>query len=201
MSCRTMVLIESETAGAKHFALDIIKSAYAESSAVTFGGSPDAPWPAIFRLAGAESCLAALCDCVLSKEAAHLGDVEPLLRLFRDRGRERNSKIAEILAQTLMHLKSGGVEAVALKGAAFLAMGNACSRSMADIDLMIKGIDTDKAYEILRREGYIKAVQANWYESVNHHHAPPIFDPSGAITVELHTRLAPDVDKYCISTD
>src|SRR3954468_1991634 len=112
-----MVLTESESARAKHFALDILKSAYAESSAVSFGGSPDAPWPTIFRLASAESCLAALCDCVLSRRAGQLGDVEPLLTLFRDKGRERNSKIAEILKQSLVHLNSGGVEAVAIKGA------------------------------------------------------------------------------------
>src|SRR3954469_20034016 len=68
-----MVLTESESARAKHFALDILKSAYAESSAVSFGGSPDASWPAIFRLASAESCLAALCDCVLSTRAGQLG--------------------------------------------------------------------------------------------------------------------------------
>ena len=87
-----MVLTESESARAKRFALDILKSAYAESSAVSFGGSPDAPWPAIFRLASAESCLATLCDCALSTRAGQLGDVEPLLTLFRDKGRERNSK-------------------------------------------------------------------------------------------------------------
>src|SRR3954468_21171145 len=44
-----------------------------------------------------------------------------------------------------------------------------------------------EASEILEREGYKLAQQADWYKRLNHHHAPPIFDPSGAITVELHT--------------
>ena len=64
--------MESEFARAKRCALGFIKSAYAGTS-VVHGVSSDVPWPAIFRLASAESCLATLCDCVLSKQASAPG--------------------------------------------------------------------------------------------------------------------------------
>ncbi len=193
--------MESESARAKRCALDFIKSAYAGAAKADHGVTCNVPWPAIFRLASAESCLAPLCDCVLSKDASQLGEVAPLLTLFRDKGRERNAKIAGILRETLTRLASGGVEALALKGGAFLASGNACSRSMLDIDLMVRPQDIDRASEVLKRKGYKISAQDDWYETLNHHHAPPLFDPSCAIAIELHTRLAPNFDKNAISSD
>ena len=73
----------------------------------------------------------------------------PLLKLFRDKERERNAEIAEVLDETLTRLASRGVEAIALKGAAFLASGSACSRPMIDIDLLVRPRDKDKAFEAL----------------------------------------------------
>jgi hypothetical protein len=191
---------ESEFAQAKRCALDFIKSAYA-GTAVDHSVSSEVPWPAIFRLASADSCLATLCDCVLSQRRPHLGEVAPLLELFRDRERERNAKIAEVLHKTLTRLASRGVEAIALKGAAFLASANACSRRMTDIDLLVRPRDKDKAFEALKRAGYQVLTHDNWYETINHHHAPPMLDPSEAMAIELHTRLHPHFDKDPISSD
>ena len=191
--------MESEFARAKLRGLSFIKSAYAGAPADSV--SSDVPWPAIFRLASAESCLGTLCDCVLSAEVPEFSDVAPLLTLFRDRERERNTRIAGVLDETLTRLSSRGVEAIALKGAAFLACEAACSRSMLDIDLLIRPGDKDIAFEVLTRDGYKVPDDDKWYETLKHHHAPPILDPSGAIAIELHTRLAPNFDNPSISPD
>jgi hypothetical protein len=193
--------MESESARAKLCALDFIKSAYSGAPARDYSLSSGVPWPAIFRLASAESCLATLCDCVLSTEAPRFAEVEPLLKLFRDKEHERNTQIAKVLDETLTRLASRGVEAIALKGAAFLACGDARSRTMLDIDLMVRPGDKYRAFEALERDGYKVSEHDNWYETLDHHHAPPILHPSGAIAIELHTRLAPNFDKDCISAD
>jgi hypothetical protein len=193
--------IESETALAKRYALDFIKSAYANDCTADRGLSPDVPWPAIFRLASAEACLAALCDCILSKDTSQLGEMAPLLGLFRDKGRERNKKIGGVLDETLRRLAQRGVEAIALKGGAFLAAENVCSRSMVDLDLLVRSRDKKKAFQALTSEGYKLLPDNTWYESLNHHHAPPLLDPSGYIAVEIHTRLAPNFDNPLISAD
>jgi hypothetical protein len=190
--------MESEFARAKLCALGFIKSAYA-GGPMAEDLSSGVPWPAIFRLASAESCLGTLCDCVLSAEVPEVGEAAPLLKLFRDKERERNTTIAGVLDETLTRLSSRGVEAIALKGAAFLASDAACSRAMLDIDLLVRPGDKDIAFEALKRDGYKVPDDDKWYETLNHHHAPPIFDPSGAIAIELHTRLAPNLDKDSIS--
>src|SRR4051794_8994767 len=104
--------MESEFARAKLRALGFIKSAYAGASAADDTASSGVPWPAIFRLASAESCLATLCDCVLSAEVPEFSEVAPLLTLFRDRERERNTTIAGVLDETLTRLSSRGVDAI-----------------------------------------------------------------------------------------
>jgi hypothetical protein len=192
--------MESEIARAKLRALGFIKSAYTGAPAVDSVTS-GVPWPAIFRVASAESCLGTLCDCILSAEVPELGEVAPLLNLFRDKERERNTKVAGVLDETLTRLASRGVEAIALKGAAFLTSGDTCSRAMLDIDLLVRPGDKNKAFEALTCDGYKVADHDEWYEALDHHHAPPIFDPSEAIAIELHTRLAPNFDKDPISAD
>ena len=159
-----MVGTESKSARAKLFALDIIKSAYAVSSVANYGVPSEVPWPAIFRFANSESCLAMLCDCALSKHAAQLDEVASLLTLFRDRGRERNAEIARVIRETLTRLASRGVEAVVLKGGAFLASGSPSSRTMLDIDLLVMPRDKSKALETLKSAGYKVPAHDNWYE-------------------------------------
>jgi len=195
-----VVKMEGGSALAKHCALSFITSAYAGTGAAGHGLPSDVPWSAIFRLASAESCLATLCDCILSKDIPQRGEFSDLLRLFRDKEHERNAQIASVLDETLTRLASRGVAAIPLKGAAFLASGSG-SRSMADIDLLVRPPEKKKAFEALISEGYELATQGNWYESINHHHAPPLLDPSRAIAIELHTRLAPHFDKGPISAD
>ncbi len=193
--------VRSESAQAKLCALSLIKSAYAEAWVADDRVLSDVPWPAVLRLGSAECCLAALCDCALSTEVPQLAQVAPLLTFFRDKERERNAQIASVLDETLARLASRGVEAIALKGGAFLAFGKDCSRAMLDLDLLIRPSDKKKAFEALKCDGYEVPDHDNWYDVLNHHHAPPILNPSGAIAIELHTRLAPNFDTHAISAD
>src|SRR4051794_5567690 len=193
--------MESEIALAKRCALGFIKSAYAGPSAAGLDILSNVPWLAVFRMASAESCLPALCDCILSHDGSELDEVKSLLKLFSERGRDEKASLVRILDDTVARLRAEGVPVIALKGAAFLASSDLYTRSMLDIDVLIRPDDKNKAVGILIRNGYSVLTRNGPYDHLEHHHAPPMLDPSKTIAIELHTRLSPNSNKDPVLAD
>ncbi|MCP4400540.1 MAG: nucleotidyltransferase family protein, partial [bacterium] len=109
----------------------------------------------------------------------------------------RNMRLYHKLAQILTLLNERNIPVIVLKGA-YLAEAvyeNIALRTMADIDLLVKESDLQKAVEILYELGY--APDTTWATTA---HLPPFTKP-GKIRVELHWTLEDPASPFTIDTD
>lgn len=119
---------------------------------------PDADWMAILDLANRSLATAQLCAAIMTSSSA--GAVPEDVRVFlldvQSRNRERNRRLAEQLKDALRALNAVGIEPVLLKGAALWASrpDEMFDRILADIDLLVRGADVERAVRALRNAGF-----------------------------------------------
>lgn len=102
-------------------------------------------------------------------------------------------RIDDEASATLRTLGDAGVEVVLLKGqarrAALAHYPWADARSLSDVDILVRGDQGQRAWDLLVARGYQFAVDPNRsYDE--HHHLPPIAGARG-IAVEIHTSTSP----------
>ena len=117
----------------------------------------------------------------------------------------RLARVSEFRMLHLEHLLGGvldvltaqGIEVVLLKGAGLAASvyGSFAARPMYDLDLLVQPSDARQAWLALRHAGWLhkaKEFPPELYEQ--HHHLPPLDEPTGAgFSVELHTEAGASV--------
>jgi hypothetical protein len=111
----------------------------------------------------------------------------------------RRHHIRNLVARVTRELAQGGIEVLALKGAALLAGGvsRPIARTMSDIDLLVLNGSPDRAWELCRQNGWA-LVDETWTREMyrEHHHLPPLIDPDGInIGLELHRTLLPGLSQ------
>jgi hypothetical protein len=97
-------------------------------------------------------------------------------------------------AAVLERLDAAGVGALLTKGSARSALARRYplldARATQDVDLLVSGVDIDRATDCLRAAGYHEIAGANRMPDCHHHRQPLIRD---GVLVELHTSTSPRV--------
>jgi Uncharacterised nucleotidyltransferase len=109
--------------------------------------------------------------------------------------RARHERITELVATIDTLARRHGLVVVALKGAALYALGVYCAgeRPMADVDLLVRDADLERAAHLLRQIGYDEA-PATWKHRVFMPREARVAARFGehtgnAIKIELHARV------------
>jgi hypothetical protein len=110
---------------------------------------------------------------------------EDLLLAYYQSGRQAVLRLA-VLRRALAILE-GKIETVILKGmmVAPLLYREAGERTMRDVDLLVESADQQQhAQKLLTEAGFSVSVFRP-----AHHHSPPLHDPGGQISIEIHNNL------------
>lgn len=157
------------------------------------------PVAAFSRLMSVEDCAG---DLLVRWRELEIEDAVPTF--MRDevthRTHERMARMLAVRAQLrelLQAYRDAGIDITLLKGAAFLATGLRPLRPFADLDVLVRTTDTERACVVMQSLGYASETRLGIED---HHHLPP-FTRHGAVPVELHVRTlnrepareAPDV--------
>ena len=170
------------------------------------GEVPDAPdWPAILALANRALVTAQLCAAIAQAGAAQPlpEDVRTFLSEVFKRNRERNRRLAVQLGDALRALNSAGIEPVLLKGAAVWASSGRdleFDRILADLDLLIRPSEIERALDVLNRAGFLCAAR---YQGK--HTVAELGRPTDVGFIDLHQRppgplgiaQIPNLDSFC----
>lgn len=158
---------------------------------LAFLRDPDLDWNRLVALAEREKATAILWSVL----QPHRDAIPPL----RARQMEMLSSVSDFrmlhhegqLATVVDLLNACGIQVVLLKGAALAtsAYGSFRRRPMYDLDLLVERDEAERAWNTLRRNGWLHAEEecpAAFY--TEHYHLPPLDDPKRTgLAVELHT--------------
>jgi ABC-2 type transport system ATP-binding protein len=102
----------------------------------------------------------------------------------------RNARLLDDLGKLLDALSDSGISVIVLKGAALLEglWRNIALRPMADLDILLRERQLERAQTILRNLGYNECATARtpeWYRT-SHHHLVPYAQKETGTVVELH---------------
>lgn len=104
----------------------------------------------------------------------------------------RNALLHGELKRVLVSFRDAGIPLIVLKGAALSAevYGNVALRQMADIDLLVREQDLDRAAGELSALGYapVEGYSEQWYRR-HHHHLVPYLHRAKGVTVEIHRNI------------
>lgn len=112
----------------------------------------------------------------------------------------RNSLIINQTIQLIQMMAEANVDVLILKGIALQVhvWRNLSLREMADVDLLVRSEDLEKAENILLNDGYlpIENFRPAEYYRRSHHHLVPYYHPKAAyrIPVEIHHNIAQPKD-------
>ena len=153
-------------------------------------------WPKLFHLAQRHGVAPQL---YYRLKASGLQDIVPL-EIFQPlhqtylRNVARNMRLYHELARILGLLNQHKIPVIILKGAylAKAVYGNIALRTMADIDLLLKEADLQRAVKLLHDSGYTS--DTTWLSTA---HLPPFIKPGG-IRIELHWTLEDPASPFTI---
>lgn len=114
------------------------------------------------------------------------------------------SCLEQLVVESTACLNRAGIEYVLLKGAALscAVYGSFQERPMIDVDLLVRPDQGHAAVQALLRAGWVKgANEVGDADLFQHHHFPPLFDPNGIVSAEVHTSLLPPGAPFGITTD
>ncbi len=156
----------------------------------------EADWRALFRLATAHLVAPALYATLagrgqLTEFPLDIRDALDGLYQLND---QRNRRLRAILHDTVRLLNQAGIEPLLLKGAIALLPDqypHAFARMLGDLDLAVAPTELPAAVAALESAGFYPAPNLDpvRWSPADHHHAPPLFHPSGEGYVELHHDL------------
>src|SRR5215510_2152960 len=150
---------------------------------------PDADWMAMLDLANRSLATAQLCAAVMnSSEASSIPeDVRTFLLDVRSRNRERNRRLIAQLTDALRALDAVGIEPVLLKGIGLWASRpeEPFDRILADIDLLVRGSEVERAIRALRNAGFGLTAR---YPGNDVHVVAELARPEDVGLIDLHQR-------------
>ena len=117
----------------------------------------------------------------------------------------RNAVLLEDLGRILDALADDGISVVVLKGAALVERlwRNIALRPMADIDLLFRKNELERAHSTLEKLGYQDCTVSHtpaWYKASHHHLVPCAHRDTGTV-VELHRDIAAPNRAFRISSE
>ena len=150
---------------------------------------PGADWMAMLDLANRSLATAQLCAAVMASSSANTlpDDVRVFLLDVQSRNRERNRRLVDQLKDALRALNAIGIEPVLLKGIALWAAHpeETFDRILADIDLLVRGADVDRAIGALREAGFTLTAR---YPGNDVHVVAEFGRPDDVGLIDLHQR-------------
>lgn len=146
-------------------------------------------WRALESAARATGVLPLLANALGAAGARPRGGAAERLRGALEQNAARNALLAREVVELDAALRAAGLEGVALKGAALVALdaGYAPLRAMSDVDLLVPAGAAERALDALRRSGLV-AVRPPDPRLERGHHPEVVVTRSG-VPVELHVRL------------
>lgn len=152
-------------------------------------------WRQVISLAGAHFVLPALWTAYSRKSMT--GDlpseIQDYLADLHWRNIRRNDAILEQTEEAVATLNAAEVAPVLLKGAIHLFepnFGDPGARMMRDLDILVPGVELDRAVAALQRLGYQPEPNAARRHR-NHHHYPRLMRAGTMAPIELHRSLGP----------
>ena len=150
---------------------------------------PGADWMAMLDLANRSLATAQLCTAVMASSSAGAlpDDVRVFLLDVQSRNRERNRRLVQQLKDALRALNAVGIEPVLLKGIALWASrpDEVFDRILADIDLLVRGTEVDRAVGALRDAGFALTAR---YPGNDVHVVAELGRPDDVGLIDLHQR-------------
>lgn len=150
-------------------------------------------WSRLMAVAQREKALSVLADQIGAKLAAPLPPGAAALRRVAMLTTFHLAHLEERLQQTVAALADAGIRVVLLKGAglAYTAYPTFTARPMADLDVLLRAGEAQRAQALLTTIGW-EYPQTPAIDSFyrDHHHLPPMHDRRvRSATLELHTEL------------
>ena len=155
--------------------------------------NPARDWLQFVSIANAEFMGPALAAAVLSKDLAEKlpDDLRRYLSLLLESNAARNARIRAQCESIGVLLARNDMEAVLLKGAAWLFDGSvapASDRMISDIDLLMRPDHVEGAAQLLAASGYLDTTGR--FAETAHFHEAPLLPRAGEAAVEIHRDLA-----------
>ena len=121
-------------------------------------------------------------------------DLQPIFEAVEVSNAQKNATLRRAALSIAQWLDTERIEAVFLKGAAFILEDetDAAWRTTTDLDILVPAEDVARAAEALRANGYRFAMDPSAYRPHLHHHYAPLVNDQTKTFVELHTRLMQD---------
>jgi hypothetical protein len=144
-------------------------------------------WMTVLDLANRSLATAQLCTALDAATDKVPADVQTFLLEVRSRNRERNRRLVLQLRDALRALNAAGIEPVLLKGIALWATQPDAEfdRILADIDLLVRPAEVERAIDALRRAGFTSTAQ---YPGRDVHVVAEFGRPHDVGLIDLHQR-------------
>jgi hypothetical protein len=170
--------------------------ALAAELALAQPGTPTPAWSALeWRLASAVAVAHGVSPLLARVSYWQNAGWKQFLAEQRTHVEHRQQRITSLLARIDTEARTAGLAIVALKGSALHAIGLYASgdRPMADIDLLVRDADTERATALLKELGYVESF-AQWKHRVFKPSSGEAFAGLGEhrdtpVNIELHTRI------------
>ncbi|MEZ5926369.1 MAG: nucleotidyltransferase family protein [Hyphomicrobiaceae bacterium] len=160
-------------------------------------------WLETIRLASAHLVLPALAPALADPGPGWTPaeDTRAYLETIARANRDRNQHLRSSLTHISGQLGAAGIDAVAVKGAAFLAASADAApwRFLSDLDLIVAAADLENAVGVLAAAGFVASREE--YLPDRDAHAPPMLGPDGITVVELHSRPFAEGDWTALETE
>jgi hypothetical protein len=167
----------------------------ADDAAVRRRLAQESDWPALALQASGQMMSTSLHAGIARRDLAGAlpGDFADYLGALFELNAERNGNIRVQLAEVAAALNHQGIEPVLLKGAAALLSdlyGDAGSRLIGDLDLLVAPDELPRASAALQALGYQRVLEGICDERHygEFHHDAPLVHPDRVASVELHRR-------------
>jgi len=156
-------------------------------------GAGEGFWADLTRIASEQLVLTVMAGACGRLNGLPPGSDEALtfFRQIEESNRRRNRWVLQQLDQANDAMSSAGIQAVVMKGGAFLATDRsdaASWRFFGDLDFLVPPNRLDAAVSALKAIGYVESRSV--YHPGFHRHYPFLSHPSGETGIDLHTRAA-----------
>ncbi|WP_053991020.1 nucleotidyltransferase family protein [Mangrovimonas sp. TPBH4] len=155
--------------------------------------SPEMDWDNFVKVGSSHLLLPAIYNRLKTKQLLDIlpEELAAYLEEINNLNLDRSKQILKEVVFISQLFSKHKINHVFVKGAAMLASGlykSLSERMVGDIDILVQDNQIDKAFELLKNEGYNKLFKFN-YEVKNYRHYPRQVSENRLAAVELHTGL------------
>lgn len=165
----------------------------------------DLDWPELCRLADREKAAPLVWRRIETVATGEIPrEAEAHLRKLARVVSFRMSYLEQLVIRSTASLDRSGIDYTLLKGAALACAvhGSFDRRPMIDVDLLVRDDDAKAAVDALQSAGWVEQASKDRRGDYSHcHHLPPLVDPNGLVSAEIHTSLLPQNAPFGITTE